>query len=383
MKDLSEIRQQIDQIDQDILTLYEKRLSLAEDVAAYKISQNKNVYDREREKEKLAQLSALASDDFSRQGIVELFEQIMSVSKKKQYRLLAEHGRIGSHDFCCCDRFDFSGSRVVFQGVEGAYSQQALRAFFGDGVDAFAAATWREAMERITGGEADYAVLPIENSTAGIVAQNYDLLVEYDVAIIGEQVIRIDHALLGCEGAELSGVRTVYSHPQALMQCASYLEQRHPEFETRSVKNTAVAARKIKDDGDPTEAAIAGAENAKLYGLRVLEKNIQDNKDNQTKFIIVSREKKFLRTADKVSLSFELPNETGSLYHILSHFIFNGLNMTKIESRPRPGRNWDYRFFIDFQGNLEQEDVRNALRGLKEETDSFKILGNYPAWTEK
>jgi chorismate mutase/prephenate dehydratase len=269
---------------------------------------------------------------------------------------------------------------VVFQGVEGAYSQKATLAFFGSEVETSAVETWRDAMEAIAEGKADYAVLPIENSTAGIVAQNYDLLLEYDVSIVGEQVIRIQHALLANQGAELSDIKTVYSHPQALMQCSCYLEQTHSQWEKKAMRNTAEAALKVRNDKDISQAAIADIQNAEIYDLQVLEEAIQDNKDNETRFIIVSGEKKFLKTADKVSLCFELPNETGSLYHTLSHFIFNGLNMTKIESRPRPGKNWDYRFFIDFQGNLEQEAVQNALLGLKEETESFKILGNYKAW---
>lgn len=383
MRDLSEIRCEIDEIDQTLLTLFEHRLKLAEEVAEYKIARNKNVYDKAREQEKLKRLAAQASDDFSRQGIVELFEQIMSTSRKKQYRMLAEHGRMDNPGFTCYEKFDFSGTRVVFQGVEGAYSQQATRAYFGDAVSAEPVATWRDAMEAITKGQAEYAVLPIENSTAGIVAQNYDLLMEYDVCIVAEQVISISHALLGLPKAALSDIRTVYSHPQALMQCSSYLEQQHPDWERKSMRNTAVSALKVKEDEDISQAAVASEENAGLYGLKVLKKAIQNERDNETKFIIVCKEKKYLKSADKVSLSFELPNETGSLYRVMSHFIFNGLNMTKIESRPRPGKNWEYCFFIDFQGNLRQEEVLNALRGLKEETESFVILGNYKTGTGK
>ena len=136
---------------------------------------------------------------------------------------------------------------------------------------------------------------------------------------------------------------------------------------------------KIKEDKDITKAAIASVQNAKIYDLQVLQKAIQDEADNETRFIIVSKEKKYLSTADKVSLCFELPHEKGSLYHILSHFIFNGVNMTKIESRPKKGKNWEYQFFIDFQGNLANDDVLSALRGIKEETSSFKVIGNYKA----
>ncbi len=379
MKDLQDIRIELDEIDRQILALYERRLALAEDVAVYKEAHRKPVLDKAREDQKLKTLGDMASDDFSRQGILELFEQIMSTSRKKQYRYLASRGLVENHEFICQERFDFSGTRVVYQGLEGAYSQMAMQEFF-PGIPeerTFHVKTWRDAMEAIRLGKADYAVLPIENSSAGVVAENYDLLMEYDVAIVGEQIIKIDHALLGVKGSRISDIRCVYSHPQALMQCASYLEREHPEFETISLKNTAAAARKVQEDGDRSQAAIAGARNAKIYDLEVLEEAIQDNKHNETRFIIVSGEKRYLARADKISICFELPNEKGSLYHTLSHFIFNGLNMSRIESRPLPGKNWEYRFFVDFAGNLREEAVQNALVGLAAETKGLRILGNY------
>ena len=377
MRELTDIRQELDQIDKQILALYEKRLELAVDVAVYKEAHQKPVYDKQREDQKLQALGEMAADDFSRQGVVVLFEQIMSASRKKQYRYLASRGLAEKPDFVCRKQFDFEDIKVVYQGVEGAYSQVAMQTFFPKISEAFHVKTWREAMEAIRLGKADYAVLPIENSSAGVVAENYDLLTEYDVAIVGEQIISVDHALLGVKGSEISDITCVYSHPQALMQCASYLEREHPDFETISVKNTAAAARKVQMDQKKHQAAIAGVRNADIYGLTVLEESIQDNKQNQTRFLIVSGEKTYLATADKISICFELPNEKGSLYHILSHFIFNGLNMSRIESRPLPGRNWEYRFFVDFAGNLQEEAVVNALQGLKEETSGLKILGNY------
>ena len=379
MKDLLEIRQEIDAIDKEIVSLYQARMELAEDVAAYKIANHKNVYDKEREQQKLDKLSRLVKDDFLRQGVIELFEQIMSTSRKKQYKILAEQGLMDELQFTCCDSFDYTDKKIVFQGVEGAYAQMAMYEFFGEDCMGSSVATWREAMEAIQSGEADYAVLPIENSSAGIVGENYDLLNEYDVCIVGEQVIKIEHALLGLPGASIYDIQTVYSHPQALMQCSRFLEIEHPQWERKAKKNTAVSAMKIKEDKDITKAAIASIQNAKIYDLQVLQKAIQDEADNETRFIIVSKEKKYLSTADKVSLCFELPHEKGSLYHILSHFIFNGVNMTKIESRPKKGKNWEYQFFIDFQGNLANDDVLSALRGIKEETSSFKVIGNYKA----
>ena len=376
MKDLKEIRRDIDRVDNQIIALYKERMGYTTEVANYKIANNKPVFDKQREEEKLAYLSSFAKDEFEKQGILELFELIMSTSRKKQYGLLAEQNRQDYYGFTPIESFQFSDCTVVYQGVEGAYSQVATEAFFGQAHSSFSVDTWRDAMEALTKGKADYAVLPIENSTAGAVTQNYDLLAEYDVCIIGEQEIPINHCLLGLKGATLSDITKVYSHPQAIMQCDGYLRA-HSQISAEAFQNTAMAAKKVKDEGDIHHAAIAGKINADLYQLSVIEENIQDLKNNVTRFIIVSKNKEFLASSDKISLTFEIPDEEGSLYHILSHFIFNGLNMSKIESRPIKDRQWEYRFFIDFTGNLKDEAVQNALRGLLEETSRFKVLGNY------
>ena len=233
-----------------------------------------------------------------------------------------------------------------------------------------------KALNMVKNKEADYGVLPIENSSAGIVSENYDLMVEYDNCIVGEQIIQINHALLGLPDAELSDITDVYSHPQALMQCGRYLES-HREWEKHSLKNTAMAAKKVKEDGKKHKAAIASSLTADIYGLKVLDECIQDNRMNATRFIIVSGKRVFTSKAEKISICFEGMHESGSLYHMLSHFIYNGINMNHIESRPVQGKNWEYRFFVDFEGNLNDAAVQNALRGLTEETLGLKILGNY------
>ncbi|MCM1105700.1 MAG: chorismate mutase [Blautia sp.] len=376
MRDLMELRQEIDKLDGGIVELYEKRMLLAAEVAEYKISTGKPVFDRARERAKLEALEAVAKDSFMRHGLRELFEQIMSTSRKKQYQLLTEHGITETQDFTEVDKLDFSGARIVFQGVEGAYSQQAMKAFFGEDCNGRQVETWKDAMEAIKSGEADYAVLPIENSSAGIVSENYDLLVAYDNYIVGEQIIKIDHALLALPEAELKDITCVYSHPQGLMQCGAYLEK-HREFEKISLKNTAESAKKVKDEGQKHQAAIASSLTAGIYGLKVLERGISNNPDNSTRFIIVTGKKVYEKSSGRISICFEVPHESGSLYHMLSHFIYNGLNMTNIQSRPIPGRNWEYRFFIDFEGRFTDTAVVNALRGLREETIALKILGTY------
>ena len=376
MKDLITLREEIDQIDKQIVELYEKRMVISAGVAEYKISTGKKVFDKEREIQKLETLSKQASSEFTKNGIRELFEQIMAMSRKKQYQLLTEHGIKADTYLKEVQAFDYSKARIVFQGVEGAYSEQAMREDFGKDCDSYNVETWKDAMEAIKNGDADYAVLPIENSSAGIVSENYDLLVEYENYIVGEQKIKINHCLLGLPGADIKNLTTVYSHPQALMQCSDYLDD-HRNCEKISLKNTALAAKKIKDDGDIRHAAIASEITADIYGLSILDRAIQDNKDNTTRFIIVSGKKEYESSANKVSICFEIPHESGSLYHMLSHFIYNGINMFNIQSRPIRDRNWEYRFFVDFDGNLKDTAVINALRGLEEETNFLKVLGTY------
>ena len=373
--DLLELRNELDGIDKQIVELYEKRMDVCGQVAEYKIETGKRVFDKEREKQKLEAVRALTHNDFNAYGVTELFEQIMAMSRKLQYRLLAEHDSVGKLSFSKVDHFDTSKCRVVFQGAEGAYSQAAMIQYFGEGVNCFHVDTFRDAMLAIDEGSADFAVLPIENSSAGIVSEIYDLLVEFENYIVGEQIIPINHCLLGCEGTKISDIKTVYSHAQSLMQSAHYLQEKG--WQQISMKNNAFAAQKVAEDKNPTEAAIASEYAAKVYGLEILEKGVNDLKENSTRFIIITNQKVFSKDASKISLCFEVNHESGALYHALSHLIYNGLNMTKIESRPLEGRNWEYRFFVDVEGNMEDSAVKNALRGLREETRNMKILGNY------
>lgn len=373
--DLLELRGQLDEIDAKIVELYERRMEICGRVADYKIETGKKVFDKEREEEKLKTVRSLTHNAFNAHGVQELFEQIMSMSRKMQYAKLVEAGALGRLPFIGVDELETGKARVVFQGAEGAYSHMAMLRYFGEQVNSFHVDTFREAMTSIEEGGADFAVLPIENSTAGTVSEIYDLLVEFENYIVGEQVLPIEHCLLALPGAEKSGIKRVYSHPQSLMQCARYLQGY--DWQQISMKNNAFAAKKVAVEGDMTQAAIAGEHAAAIYGLQVLEKGINQSDTNSTRFIVITNQKIFRKDAGKISICFEVPHKSGSLYHMLSHFIYNNLNMTKIESRPIEDRNWEYRFFIDFEGNLADSAVKNALRGLREETRSMKILGNY------
>lgn len=376
MATLEELRVQLDQVDDQIVELYEKRMGLCGQVGKYKVDNGRKVFDRQREKEKLAAVASKVSSDFNKKGIQELYEQLMSMSRKLQYQLLVDAGALGRLPFIGIDTLDAESARIVFPGSEGAYSQAAMEYYFGKDCNSFYVRTFREAMEAIEEGSADYAVLPIENSTAGAVDEMYDLLDEFENYIVGETIIPITHTLSALPGTKLSDIKRVYSKGVALMQASNYLDD-HPEWQQISVVNTAIAAKKIVEENDKAQAAVCSAYAADVYGLEVLEDNINDNNSNSTRFIVVTNQKVFLKDAKKISICLELPHESGSLYHILSHFIYNDLNMTKIESRPIEGKNWEYRFFIDFEGNLGDAAVKNALRGLREESRNLKILGNY------
>ena len=376
MASLEELRVKLDEIDDQIAQLYEDRMKVCGEVGEYKIKAGRKVFDRQREKEKLADVASKVNGEFNRKGIQELYQQLMSMSRKLQYQQLVEAGALGRLPFIRIDDLDKKNARVVFQGTEGAYSQAAMHQFFGEDVNSFHVRTFRDAMEAIEEGSADYAVLPIENSTAGPVIEMYDLLDEFENYIVAETILPVVHTLAGLPGTELSDIQRVYSKAEALMQTARFLDD-HSDWQRISVVNTAIAAQKVLKDQDKSQAAVCSAYAAGVHGLEVLVDGINDDADNSTRFIVVTNQKIFLNDASKISIRFELPHQSGSLYRILSHFIYNDLNMTKIESRPIKGRTWEYCFFVDFEGNLEDAAVKNALRGLREEAQNLKILGNY------
>ncbi len=374
--DLMECRDKLDVIDREIVRLFEERMSICGDVAEYKIGTGKAVYDAERERQKIAAVQDMTHSDFNRESVKEIFSQLMAISRKFQYGLLAEHGKTEPTGFYEVESMKKFGARVVYQGVEGAYSHAAARAFFGEHVNAYHVKEFEDTMREVEEGRADFAVLPIENSTAGFVINNYDLLAKYKNYIVGEVYIPISHMLLGLPEAELADIRTVYSHPQGLMQCTEYLDA-NKEWGRISVLNTAVAAKKVKEEQDKTQAAIASRTAGELYGLKELAQGINNEKCNTTRFIVLAKAPIYESTASKISIMFEIPHVSGSLYNILGNFIFNGVNMLMIESRPIPEKTFEYRFFVDVEGNLSDPSVRNALTGIRAEASALKILGNY------
>lgn len=374
--DLKEIRNQLDVIDREIVGLFEERMKLCAQVAEFKIKTGKAVYDSEREREKIASVKGMVDEAFMKDAAGELFLQMMTLSRRYQYRLM-KHGRTAADfGFQKAETLDVSGARVVYQGLEGAYSHEAVIQFFGKDADMFHVRLFEDAARAVFEGQADYAVLPIENSSAGAVTDNYDLLLKYENYIVAEVFLPVCHCLLGTKDAEPSDIKTVLAHPQALMQCSQYLNARE-DWRQISVENNAVAARKVMEEKDKTQAAVASISAGEIYGLKVLEEGINHNRENTTRFLILAKKPIYRSSADKVTICFELPHESGSLYNMLNNFAFSHLNMQMIESRPIPGRNWEYRFFVDIEGNLDDPDMINALNGIAGEANYMRILGNY------
>ncbi len=374
MVDITESRKKIDEVDQKIVELFETRMKLAMDIADYKRSVGKPIFDATREEEKLSTLKALTKDEFNKKAIADLFKQIMSMSRRLQYMLLDSMESLGLAEIeaITTDK----GTKVAFFGERGSYTEQAMLEYFKNGVNGLPMATFKEVMQAIKEGTAEYGVLPIENSSTGTLADIFDLLAEYDNCIIGEHLVKIEHNLWGLPGASIPDIKKVYSHRQGILQCSEFLKA-HPQIEQVEWGSTAGCARLVLEEKDLSQAAIASARAGEYHGLSLLQSGIHNEENNTTRFIIISNKKMFLRGAKRTSICFALHHKSGALYHTLSHFIYNNINMTKIESRPIAGKAFTYRFFVDIEGGLDEPAVKNALHCITEEAIEMKILGCY------
>ena len=266
--------------------------------------------------------------------------------------------------------------RVVYQGEPGCYSEEAAAGFFGDGTDSKGLPWFNDVFAALDRGEADYAVVPVENSSTGSIRQVYDLMAQYHYFIVGEWQVKVEHCLMALPGVGLDGIKTVYSHEQGLMQCEKYLDA-HRDWARVPTLDTAGSAKLVAETGDPTAAAICSRRAARLYGLNILAEGVNYNSMNHTRFAVVSPVPELRSGRDKISAMFRLPHQSGSLHEILTIFAVQGFNLLKIESRPIPGRGWEYLFFLDFTGDLAADGMDGVLHELSQLAAEFRILGNY------
>ena len=275
-------------------------------------------------------------------------------------------------------------TRAAFQGEKGAFSEDAARRFFGAAAEPVPCKDFDDLFAAVVGGKTDAAVVPIENTLAGAIMKNYDLLLEHDVTIVGEVLLRVVHNVIGMPGVKLGEVRRVYSLPVALAQCERFLRQ-HPEIEAVASYDTAGSVKMIMENGRRDEAAIAGESAARAWGAEILVAGVESNPQNYTRFVIITRSDQptppepFARSAErKTSIVFRIGHTPGGLYQALSAFAEEKVNLTKIESRPIPGQPWEYFFYLDFLGDPADAPVARALDRLRSLAESVRILGCYP-----
>ncbi|HLO15444.1 MAG TPA: prephenate dehydratase [Anaerolineales bacterium] len=264
--------------------------------------------------------------------------------------------------------------RIAFQGEPGAYSEQAVFDYFGE-VETQPCESFDVVFEEVASGACEAALIPIENSLAGSIHQNYDLLLRHDLYIVGEYLLRVQHCLIALPGATKADLKKVISHPQALGQCAAYL--RGLGVKTESAYDTAGSVKMLKETGARDTAAIASRRAAEIYEMQILEEGIEDNVENYTRFLAISQMVERPAGEAKTSIVFTLKNQPGALFKALSVFALRDIDLTKIESRPLQGKPWEYLFYIDFIGATHEETVRKALDHLGEYALMLRVLGSY------
>ena len=380
MDELTALRGEIDVIDRQIAGLFQQRMDVTHRVGQYKVKNQMNVLDEEREKQVLEAKAALSDDPAMQSALISLFETIMSISRKQQRQLVQE--RDPWYERYLADRaqarLPLEHPRVLYQGEPGAYSEEAAARFFGEDTPRERMDTWEEIFLALKEGRADYGVLPIENNSTGSINQVYDLLGRYGAHIVGEQTVKVEHCLMAPEGATLESITDVYSHEQGLLQCEGFLKE-HPAWQGHAMLNTAMAAKYVAESGKDSMAAIGSRRAAALYGLKALKQGINFNADNYTRFVVVSPVMELREGANKVSALFTLPHRSGTLHRIMTVFAAAGLNMMKLESRPVAGKSWEYLFFVDFTGNLDEPGMDAVIHELTQTASGFRVLGNYRA----
>jgi prephenate dehydratase len=265
--------------------------------------------------------------------------------------------------------------KIAFQGEPGAYSEQAVFNYFGQ-VDTYPCESFDEVFDSVVSGRCESALIPIENSLAGSIHQNYDLLLRHDLHIVGEYLLRVQHCLIVLPEVKKSDIKKVISHPQALGQCASYL--RELGVKTEQAYDTAGSVKMLKKSGARDTAAIASRRAAEIYEMQILEEGIEDHPENFTRFLAIARESTKPDAEAKTSIVFTLKNQPGALFKALSVFALRDIDLTKIESRPLQGMPWEYLFYIDFVGAVHEDTARKALGHLSEYALMLRVLGSYP-----
>lgn len=372
MYDLDLLRKQINEIDEELTALFLKRLQIVSEIGEYKKANNLQILDISREKQIIDKYLAKTESESDKMYLREFLENTMFISRKLQSDICSSHRKIEHKS----PSRELQSYNIGYQGVKGCFSHQACLEYFGESAETVSFEGFKDVFNAIEEGRIKYGMLPIENSSSGSITEVYDLIREHNFYILGEKCLKVEHNLMAVEGTEISDIKEVYSHYQGLLQCGKFLTGM-PEMKPIPYFDTAGSAEYVSRLGEKSKACIAGKNAARIYGLNILKENVQSNMNNYTRFIVIGKELEIDRDADKISVIISLPHKVGALYGILRYFADYKSNMQKIESRPIVGKSWQYFFYIDFMGNISEENTKEILDGIEKNSLYYRFLGNY------
>lgn len=393
MEDLTRYRNEIDDIDKELIQLFEKRMNTVLEIAKHKMKNNTTIFQKDREEKVLSKAVDNLDNKWYSQETIQFFNSIMEISRGLQKRIMDDNKEEKSE--CNLnssnEKFDLSNINkyktlkyeinkknilVGFPGISGSFTEEALNKFFNKKISKKQFKEFEDVFVALKNKEIDYGIIPIENSSTGAISETYDLLRKYGFYIVGEECIKIDQNLIGIKGTKLEDIKEIYSHPQGIGQSSEFLKQ-NSNWKLIPFNNTATSAELVKKLQDKTKAAIASKKAANIYELEIISPCINDITNNYTRFVVISNQIHIDEESNKMSIVFSVEHEAGKLYKVLGYFAENNINMTKIESRPMKDASWRYFFYIDFECSIYNPKVYNLLELIEHNTAYFKFIGVY------
>ena len=372
--DLKDLRNEIDAIDEQLIPLLIKRMNISKQVSEYKVERGIPVLNSEREQQILDDVEAKCEELGN--TIKTVFSATMDASRAIQHKIIGGGKALREAVVTSMSdkKITAGGMPVACQGVDGAYSGVTAKKLFPDSPVKYYT-QFEDVFEAVNKGDTKFGVIPVENSTAGSVHESYDLIMKYRFYVVGAYDLKIEHCLCAKESTRYEDITDIYSHPQALSQCNNFLH--NFDFTGINFSNTAAAAKYVAESDKNNIAVICSELAAKKYGLKILKRNVQNNNNNRTRFIVISKKLIIGKDAEKISLIFSLPHKTGSLYRVLGRFSMAGLNLTKLESRPIENSDFSYHFYVDVMGTVREDSTLDLICALSDELPEFELLGNY------
>ena len=369
---LGDYRTEIDKIDKEMTKLLEKRMNISKSISKYKMEHDMQIFHPEREKIVIEKNKGYLENKEYGDLVESYYDNLMYLSRLVQQKEIYSENNIYTKPY----KNDRENLVVGYQGVPGSFGNEAMLKYFKNIKEAKSYEKFEDVFKAVEDGEIEYGILPVENSSTGGIGTVEDLLKEYNLYIVGEECIRISQNLVGIKWATVDDIKEVYSHPQGFEQSTKFFDK-HKDYNLIPYSNTAISAKLVSDLKDKSKAAIASERAAKLYDLKIIKKDVNDLKNNYTRFIVIGRDLECDETCDKVSILFSIEDTSGGLYTVIRDIKEFGLNMSKIESRPNRNNPWNYIFFVDFDGNLFDVNIKKAINTIARSSKYFKLLGCY------